>query len=375
MIVLMLIFYVFLSNPTKNMTNANQILNYEIENNKSPSVQYYIFNEERVVDSIQMGFADIAGQKKTGTNTTYNAFSVTKTFTALAILQLAEKGKIDINQPVIQYLPEFPFETEITVKQLLNHTAGIPNPIPLSWIHLNSEHQTFDRNSFFKSVFEKNSKIKSKPNENFAYSNLGYVVLGQLIEKATKKTYEEYISENIIQKLPIKQDDLVFTITDKENHAKGYHKNMSFSNLILGFFIDKSKFMGETEGKWRSFRNYYVNGAPYGGLVGKPTALVAYIQELLRTSNILISNEYKQVLFQENKTNQGKNTGMCLSWFTGELNGKKYFTHAGGGGGYYCEIRIYPEIKMGSVIFFNRTGMTDERYLDKLDKFYINAVR
>jgi len=62
---------------------------------------------------------------------------------------------------------------------------------------------------------------------------------------------------------------------------------------------------------------------------------------------------------------------MCLSWFAGELSGKKYFAHAGGGGGYYCEIRIYPEIKMGSVVFFNRTGMSDERYLDKLDKIHL----
>jgi len=124
--------------------------------------------------------------------------------------------------------------------------------------------------------------------------------------------------------------------------------------------------MEKGEGKWCPFKTFYVNGAPYGGLIGKPTAFVAYIQALLKDDNTLISNEYKQMLFQENR-----NTGMCLSWFVGELDGKKYFAHAGGGGGYYCEIRIYPEINTGSVIFFNRTGMSDERYLDKLDKFYI----
>ena len=64
---------------------------------------------------------------------------------------------------------------------------------------------------------------------------------------------------------------------------------------------------------------------------------------------------------------------MCLSWFTGELNGNKYFTHAGGGGGYYCEIRIYPDQGLGSVVFFNRTGFSDERYLDKVDKLYFES--
>ena len=102
--------------------------------------------------------------------------------------------------------------------------------------------------------------------------------------------------------------------------------------------------MGETEGKWRSFKTFYVNGTPYGGLIGKPAAFVKYIQELLNDKSAFISEEYKAMLFLENKNNQGKNTGMCLSWFSGELNGNKYFAHAGGGGGYYCEIRIYPEI-------------------------------
>lgn len=57
---------------------------------------------------------------------------------------------------------------------------------------------------------------------------------------------------------------------------------------------------------------------------------------------------------------------MCLSWFTGMLNGVKYYTHAGGG--YYCEIRLYPELQLGSEVFFNQTGVSDERFLDKLDR-------
>ena len=56
---------------------------------------------------------------------------------------------------------------------------------------------------------------------------------------------------------------------------------------------------------------------------------------------------------------------MCLSWFKGELEGHTYFAHAGGGF-YYCEIRLYPELGTGSVIMFNRTGMTDARFLDKV---------
>ncbi len=356
------------------MIDAAQILNHEISKGKAPSVQYYIFNENSILFSFTRGLANINEQKAIDANTTYNAFSVTKTFTALAVLQLAEKGKLDLNIPVINYLPHFPYGKGITVKHLLNHTAGIPNPIPLPWIHTVTEHETFDRNSFFKHVFERHKKTTSSPNHKFAYSNLGYVVLGQIIEKITGISYEEYIQENILQKLEINAGDLSFNIPDYHNHATGYHKKMSFSNLILGFFINRAKFMGAGYGPWRSFMNYHVNGAPYGGLIGKPLTFVKYIRELLNHNSDLISDEYKALLFQENKTNNGKNSGMCMSWFAGQLNGNRYYAHAGGGG-YYCEIRIYPEIKTGSVIFFNRTGMSDERFLDKIDKFYLTNHR
>lgn len=338
----------------------------EIE--KSPSMQYYLFDQNKVIKQINNGYADIDKQIKADSTTTYNAFSITKTFTALAVLQLEEKGLLNINIPIINYLPDFIYGNKITTKQILNHSAGIPNPIPLNWIHLQNEHQSFNRNIFFANIFSKNNKTKSKPNDKFSYSNLGYVILGQLIEKISGLTYEQYILESCISKLSIEKNDLTFDITNSKKHAIGYHKKMTFSNLLLGFFIDKSKFMNKTIGKWKSFDNLYVNGASYGGLIGKPKAFVKYVQEFLKDDSTIISKDLKRVLFEENHNNKNEKTGMCLSWFSGELNGHKYFTHAGGGGGYYCEIRIYPDLKLGSVVFFNRSGLSDERYLDKLDK-------
>lgn len=354
------------------MNETEKSLISENKIDKSPSMQYYLFNQNKIITEIHNGYANIEKQIKADSTTTYNAFSITKTFTALSILQLEEKGLLDINKPIINYLPDFEYGNEITIKQILNHSAGIPNPIPLDWIHLENEHKSFNRNSFFADIFSKNNKTKSKPNDKYSYSNLGYVILGQLIEKISGLTYEQYVIENSIDKLSLEKNDLTFEIMDANKHATGYHKKMTFSNFILGFFINKSKFMNKTKGKWKSFNNFYVNGASYGGLIGTPTAFVKYVQEFLKEDSPIISKDIKRVLFQENNNNKNKKTGMCLSWFTGELNGQKYFAHAGGGGGYYCEIRIYPDLKLGSVVFFNRSGLSDERYLDKLDKIYIN---
>lgn len=347
-------------------------LDREIENGRSPSVQYYLFDSENIIKYYRSGFSKLEMQQQAGADTTYHAFSVTKTFTALAILQLVEQGLIKLDSPVISYLPEFPYGTEITVQHLLNHSAGILNPIPLSWIHLAAEHRHFDQQDFIHKIFSKYAKTKSKPNEKFQYSNLGYLVLGQLIERISGKSYEAYITDNIFARLPLDANDLSFSIANANRHATGYHKRWSFSNLILGFFLDKATFMQKSSRRWNSFKPNYVNGAAYGGLIGKPIAFVKYIQELLKNDSALISVASKRLLFRENKNNQQENTGMSLSWFTGRLHGKTYFAHAGGGGGYYCEIRIYPDEGLGSVIFFNRTGMKDERYLDKLDVAYFS---
>lgn len=353
------------------MQGVNGILTKQIDKNKTPSVQYYIFNRDSILHKFVGGFSNLVDKTQTTESTTYHAFSVTKTFTALAVLQLAEQGRINIDLPIVTYLRAFPYSTEITTRQLLSHSSGVPNPLPLSWVHLREEHEHFDRDAFFEQRLSDNRKIKSKPNEKFGYSNLGYVILGQLIEEVAGVNYEEYVLLNIIEPLGLEEDQLNFAISDIRPHAIGYHNRYSLSSMVLGLMIDKSKLMDISVGKWRSFKEFYVNGASYGGLIATPNALVKYVQELLKPNSKLISEEFKQLLFVENHTNNGKPTGMCLSWFRGQLNGNNYYSHAGGGGGYYCEIRIYPDKEVGSVIMFNRTGMSDERYLDKLDKHVI----
>ncbi len=355
---------------TKTMKQIDITLNRLVQKDKTPSVQYLLFDQDKIIHQYCDGYADVGKQKKADNKTTYNAFSVTKTFTALAILQLAEKGMVDLDRSARNYIAEFPYSEDITVRHLLTHTAGIPNPNPLPWIHLAAEHQVFDRDAFFSKVFEKQNKVKSSPNNKFAYSNLGYVLLGQLIEQVSGMKYEAYIGEYVLKPLGLNKDEMDFDLTGLNLQAKGYHKKTSLMNWIIGIFIDKKEFRGATEGKWQPFNPYYINGAAHGGIMGSPHSFMKYVQELLKKDGVLISHEYKQMLFTENLTLDQKSTGMCLSWFTDKVDDHIYFGHAGGGGGYYCEVRIYPEAGIGSVIMFNRSGMSNEKYLDKLDHIY-----
>jgi len=349
------------------MKNIASILDNEISKGRTPSVQYLFFNVNTVLYEYSAGYSDLKKRIKVDPDTTFNALSITKTFTAIAILQLVEKNLVSLEQSVKHYLPSSEIPEKVSVKHLMNHTSGLKNPLPLSWIHLSSDHNSFKRDEFFNPILEKNKKLKSEPGSVFKYSNLGYIYLARIIEAVSQMSYEEYVSENIHDRLKPGSDVLDFIIPDEISHATGYHSNRSMSMLLLNFMIDKSEYMEKSVGKWKPFRYYYVNGTPYGGLIANSHGLVKYGQELLKENSNLISESSKKLLFSENVDEKGRKTGMCLAWFTGKLGKYQYVSHAGGGGGYYCELRLYPELKSGSFIVFNRSGFRDERYLSKTD--------
>jgi D-alanyl-D-alanine carboxypeptidase len=182
------------------------------------------------------------------------------------------------------------------------------------------------------------------------------------------------VRSHIIHALQLKSEVLDFDIPQITLHATGYHRRFGLSLLLLNFLLDTSKYMATPVSTWKPFKKFYVNGAPYGGLIANVHAMVKYGQALLKPRYSLLSEKSKKILFTENNTKNGKATGMCLSWFKGELEGRTYYTHAGGGGGYYCELRLYPEIKSGSFIVFNRSGFSDERFLDKVDTCFLKIL-
>ncbi len=100
---------------------------------------------------------------------------------------------------------------------------------------------------------------------------------------------------------------------------------------------------------------------------GQPATLLKRAALALVWPLAALSRPGRELLFRENRTKDGKRTGMAMGWFTGTLHGERYVAHAGGGGGYYAEIRLYPDLGRGSALLFNRTGVADERALDRFD--------
>lgn len=332
----------------------------------APGAQYILINEKGTLRECYAGYADVITKVPVSAETTFNNFSVTKTATTTAILLLVEQGKLRLEDKVNDMFDEYQFTYPFTLLQLVSHQAGFADPVPISWIHSPEEVNTYDENQFIQSILTKHSKQKFIPGSKFSYSSVGYLLLSQIIEKYSGESYLDFISKNILAKLTQK-GSLGFTIKDDHLHATGYHPRFSFSNILLSFFLDRKKIISYNRGKWTAFKHFYVNGKAYGGFIGNVRGLSSYLQSFL-SNTIFQHQDTQSLMWTEQKD------GMALGWFTGKLNGERYVCHAGGGGGYYCEIRIYPELKIASALLRNKSSFSDQRLLNKLDIHFLPSL-
>lgn len=337
-----------------------------------PGIQYIVLDPQRIIYERYAGLSDIKNSISMKAGTTMMAYSMTKTLTAIAILQLVEKGVLELDTGIAKYLPEKPYGGNITIRQLLSHTAGLPNPIPLRWVHLAEKHNNFDENAALAKVLKDHPILIFQPGKKYFYSNIGYWLLGKIIEKATSQSYVEYVRDQILCHLETTDKEIGFTIPDKLNHAKGYLAKYSAFNLLKSFLIDKS-LICTYEDDWLHIKNHYVNGPSFGGLVGTARSFAVFLRDQLRSESALFGDQARANLFSQQLNNSGHLINMTLGWHIGILGKTRYFYKEGGGGGFHCEMRLYPFQKFGSVIMINESSAKCRRYQNWLDRVVIGS--
>ena len=151
--------------------------------------------------------------------------SITKSFTALSILQLEEKGKLKVNDPVVKYIPELPKAWDaITIHQLLCHKSGIPDFIN------GKAYSDFSDNQHVENALKEYSDkpLLSQPGATMRYSNAGYILLGRIIEKVSGQSYENYLTENILRPAGMTHTAFDHVAPLVPNRANGYNFDGEF---------------------------------------------------------------------------------------------------------------------------------------------------
>ncbi|MHB9028104.1 MAG: serine hydrolase domain-containing protein, partial [Candidatus Latescibacterota bacterium] len=323
-----------------------------------PGMQYL------VVDADSIRFEYCGGRRNIGAglpvtpDTTFMFSSSTKVLTAAAVLQLVERGRVDLEESLNAYYPDHPYGPQVTILHLLNQTSGIPNPAPLTWLHLVEEHNTFDEDEALRKVLADHPRRAFSPGKKYAYSNISYWLLGKVIRTVSGVSYCDYLRHNILEPLGVRQTELDCLIPDLSRHAGGYQKEYSPLSAILYLMMDR-KMLDGTETGWIRLRPVYMNGPSYGGLIGTARGFSRFLQDQLRAESVLFNPGTKKLFFSLQRTSRGKEIVTTLGWHKGRASGVRYYGKPGGGPGYQSNIRVYPEMGIATVRLMNKTGVSE----------------
>ncbi len=298
--------------------------------------------------------------------TTLMAYSMTKTITAIAVLQLAESGSLSLDATAAEYLPEWPYDAGVRVRELLAHLGGLPNPIPLRWVHPAEEQDTFDEHEALIQVLRRHGRANSAPGERFRYSNIGYWVLGAIVEQVTGVRFADHVEQRLLQPLGLTAEDAGFRVADISNHATGYLARWAPMNLVGRWLIDR-RLLDSYDGTWRRIEMHYANGPAFGGLVGTASAFGRLLQDQIRPKSVLLGVQGRAWLCEMQSTHRGAPVPMTLGWHVGVTNGKEVYFKEGGGCGFRCLMRICPALRRGSVVMTNSTDFDVRSCLDASD--------
>lgn len=255
------------------------------------------------------GKSNIELNSNVNTESVFQIGSLTKQFTAVAILMLEEKGKLKLTDDITKYLPEYPTNgNNITVHNLLNHTSGIRGRTPIS----DPKLMAIDMKSEQLIEYLKKQPLKFNSGEQFSYSNSGYILLGRIIETITGMSYEDFIENNIFKKL-------------KMNNTRYGNNKEIIKNRASGYQFNGKEYINAT---------YMSMTIPYAA-----GAILSTVDDLLKWQNALNSNALiKQSNFVK-ATNgsilkNGKNIPYGYGWYKRKINNSTAITHGGATSGF-----------------------------------------
>jgi CubicO group peptidase (beta-lactamase class C family) len=262
-----------------------------------------IAEKGKVIYNKSFGFSNESTKEKLNENSIFELASVSKQFTAMAIVILKEKGKLNYDEKISKYIPELSHYANITIRNLLNHTSGLPDYVALM-------DTTFDKTKIAtnKDIISAFAKYKPtvlfEPNTMWEYSNLGYDLLASIIEKASGMSYGDYLTQAIFK--PLKMEN-TFVYTRRyapkkvANYAYGYVYSDSLKKYVLPDDLDEFKFV-----VWLD------------GVVGEQT-VNSTVVDLLKWdralyTNKLISKKSKREIFRSSELSDNSKTGYGFGW-------------------------------------------------------------
>jgi CubicO group peptidase (beta-lactamase class C family) len=276
------------------------------------------------------GKADLELNVPMTTDMVFNLASITKQFTAVAILQLVESGKIRLQDSLQQYVPDYPSHGRtITIENLLTHTSGIKDYLQIDYSGLFMERWDFSPKQLIDSF--KSRPLEFEPSTRFSYSNSGYYLLGYIIEKVSGERYQQYIRNHLL--LPLGM-----------THSFFDSAGIIIPNRVRGYRKEGEEFRHEDF--WSPTIEYSA-----GGLISNADDLLKWHTGL--RSNRLLSAQSLNKATTSFRLRDGKEAGYGYGWFLRKSNGIRSIEHGGGIPGFTTNEVYFPDEDIFMVILTN----------------------
>jgi len=259
------------------------------------------------------GFSDSNKKEPLSTHSSFNLASVSKQFTAAGIILLKHKGQLSYTDELQKFVPELSFYSGVTIRHLLNHISGIPDYLNIANEYLD-ENETVTSDKLIRLYSDKKPNLRFKPGDKFEYSNMGYVLLAEVVERISGTSFSEYMHEHIFQPLNMKHTRVFNLLSNEEPEKRVYGFKRQY------FLFGKKRF---------SDLNRFDGVAGDGGIYSSAYDLFIWHKALL--SGTLLSNEELSEAYRSGVLNNDKQTGYGFGWF---INDDGAVVHAGGWQGF-----------------------------------------
>ena len=312
------------SQKTEDPT-ITKIKNYlEQSEKKGLTGALLIAKEGKVLLNEGFGYSDKSKKIKNTPTTVFDVGSVSKQFTAAAILKLEEQGKLKVEDLISTYFKDVPKDKQtITIHQLLTHTAGFIHDVG------ESDFDMIPINEYFKRVLK--SKLLFKPGEKHEYTNVGYSVLARIIELVSGRSYESYLQENLFKPSGMKYTGYLIPNWRDMNIANGY----SYNIIDKGTSIDKHKKNGGVS--WCLKGN--------GGIQSTQEDMYKWYQAL-NSNSILSKASVTKLTTPYVLEYEGETSYYAYGWAIFNTSRKtKMVAHDGSDGTFFYDFRWFPEEK------------------------------
>ena len=320
--------------------------------NSVPGIGAAVVLEGEPVWSAGFGMADLEDSAPATSSTLFRLGSISKPITATALLQLWERGKLDLDAPVQKYCPAFPQkEWPITSRELLGHLGGIRH------YHRDGKGDIPDDSARHFSSMEESLQIfaadplVAKPGTKFNYSTYGYTLLGCVLEGAASQKYVDFVRENIFKPAGMAQSQADDFFSVIPHRTRWYHKDKSGIVRNAGV-LDSS---------------YKISG---GGLISSAGDMARFAAAML--ADKLVKRPTRDLMWTPQKTSDGKSTGYALGWVVSDKFGIHIVAHTGGQQGTSTAFALVPERHAGVVVLANMDSVDSGNLADQILKIVMD---